>query len=275
MYKVFNIGDDGIGYRYFTGPKKVTATKGKYYQGVPSEKRLEAYENQSPIENFYDLSGSFGNCRHEGSVEFRSGKKPEKLLKLVLDYFSRPGDIVLDSFLGSGTTAAVSHKMSRRYIGIERGEHAVSHCATRLKNVVEGEQSGISEAAGWKGGGGFRFYRLGAPVFDEAGLINPDIRFHTLAAHIWFAETGRPLNHKKRSPFLGVHDGTGYYLLYNGILGDKRADGGNVLTGKVLECLPAHNGTKIIFGESCRLGVDRLKREGVVFRQIPYEIKTR
>src|SRR5690606_7648304 len=102
------------------------------------------------------------------------------------------GDIVLDSFLGSGTTAAVAHKMGRRYIGIEMGEHAVTHCAPRLRKVIDGEQGGISESVGWKGGGGFRFYRLGAPVFDEQGHINPGVRFGALAAHVWFCETGTP-----------------------------------------------------------------------------------
>ena len=86
---------------------------------------------------------------------------------------TNPGDLVLDSFIGSGTTAAVAHKMNRRYIGIEMGEHAVTHCAPRLRKVIEGEQGGISEAVGWKGSGGFRFYRLGEPVFDEAGHIAP------------------------------------------------------------------------------------------------------
>ncbi len=92
---------------------------------------------------------------------------------------------------------------------------------------------------------------------------------------ISFAETGRPLAHKKRSPFLGVYEGTGYYLLYNGILGDKRPNGGNVLTSKSLATLPRHNGPKVIFGKGCRLSAARLAQEQISFRQIPYEIKAR
>ena len=107
---------------------------------------------------------------------------------------TNPGDLVLDSFLGSGTTAAVAHKMGRRYIGIELGEHAVTHCVPRLRKVIDGEQGGISQAVGWQGGGGYRFYRLGAAVFDEQGRINPAIRFPHLAAHVWFAETRTPLD---------------------------------------------------------------------------------
>jgi len=102
--------------------------------------------------------------------------KPERLLHRILHLATNPGDLVLDSFLGSGTTAAVAHKMNRRYIGIETGDHALTHCVPRLKKVIEGEQGGISEAVGWKGGGGFRFYRLGEPVFDAEGRINPAIR---------------------------------------------------------------------------------------------------
>ena len=119
--------------------------------------------------------------------------KPERLIQRVFQIATNPGDLVLDSFLGSGTTAAVAHKMGRRYIGIELGEHAVTHCVPRLRKVIEGEQGGISAAVGWQGGGGFRFYRLGEPVFDEQGRINPAIRFPHLAAHVWFAETRTPL----------------------------------------------------------------------------------
>ena len=168
------------------------------------------------------------------SVPFAT-PKPERLIRHVFEVAARPGEIVLDSFLGSGTAAAVAHKLGFPYIGIETGEHAVTHCVPRLKKVVDGDQGGISEAVGWKGGGGFHFYKLGSPVFDEEGQINPAVRFAHLAAHVWFAETRTPLPHpRRRSPLLGVHEGVGYYLLFNGILGDKRPDGGNVLTRRLL-----------------------------------------
>ena len=201
--------------------------------------------------------------------------KPERLIKQVLQIATNTGDLVLDSFLGSGTTAAVAHKMNRRYIGIEMGGHAMTHCAPRLRKVIEGEQGGISEAVGWKGGGGFRFFSLGQPVFDEAGHIAQGIRFAPLAAHLWFIETGFPFSGDAASPLLGIHEGTAYYLLYNGILGDKKPNGGNVLTSKILSHLPPHDGAKVIFGEACKLSDERLKQEGITFRQIPYEIKAR
>ena len=201
--------------------------------------------------------------------------KPERLLKRILLLATDLNDLVLDSFLGSGTTAAVAHKMGRRYIGIEMGDHAMTHCAPRLQKVIEGEQGGISEAVGWKGGGGFRFYRLGVPVFDESGHVAPEIRFAPLAAHLWFLETGIPYSGSADSPLLGSHEGIGYYLLYNGILGDNRPEGGNVLSTKVFACLPPHDGPKVIFGEGCLLSDERLKSREIMFRQIPYDIKAR
>ncbi|WP_445730626.1 DNA methyltransferase [Methylocystis sp. IM2] len=204
-----------------------------------------------------------------------STPKPERLIERILHIATNPGDLVLDSFLGSGTTAAVAHKMGRRYIGIEMGAHAVTHCAPRLQKVIEGEQGGISQAVGWQGGGGFRFYRLGPPIFDAEGRINPDIRFAQLAAHVWFCETRTALHGKKRGPLLGRHKGVAYYLLYNGVLGDKRPDGGNVLTGPVLKELPAHDGPKVIYGEACRIGPARLKQLGVAFKQTPYDVTAR
>jgi adenine-specific DNA-methyltransferase len=96
----------------------------------------------------------------EGEISFGT-PKPERLLQRVLHIATNPNDLILDSFLGSGTTAAVAHKMGRRWIGIEMGEHAATHCLPRLEKVVAGEQGGISAAVGWAGGGGFRFMRLG------------------------------------------------------------------------------------------------------------------
>jgi adenine-specific DNA-methyltransferase len=87
--------------------------------------------------------------------------KPEALLRRVLEIATDPGDLVLDAYLGSGTTAAVAHKAGRRWIGIERGAHAVTHCARRMRRVVDGEAGGISAHVGWPGGGGFRFERAG------------------------------------------------------------------------------------------------------------------
>ncbi|MGG6344423.1 site-specific DNA-methyltransferase [Stenotrophomonas indicatrix] len=210
-----------------------------------------------------------------GDVAFDT-PKPEALLERVIRIATEEGDIVLDSFLGSGTTAAVAHKMKRRWIGVEAGEHARSMCQPRLVKVVDGEKGGVSEVVGWQGGGGFRFYKLGVPVFDENGHIREGIRFEYLAAHVWFAETGTARSTRApKTAFLGEHHGVGYYLLFNGILGDESKSGGNVLTKRVLRGLEPFDGPKVIYGESCDLPKERLEELQITFKQTPYDIKAR
>ncbi|MGY6521375.1 MAG: site-specific DNA-methyltransferase [Mongoliitalea sp.] len=112
--------------------------------------------------------------------------KPEKLIERILFLGTNEGDIVLDSFLGSGTTAAVAHKMGRKWIGVELGDHAITHCYPRMKQVVDGEQGGISKAVDWKGGGGFKFYTLAPSLLnqDKFGnwVINKEFNPDMLAA---------------------------------------------------------------------------------------------
>jgi adenine-specific DNA-methyltransferase len=123
LYKVYGIGEDGLGYRYFTGPQREGATKGKYYSGIPLEQKEKIkrgdISKKLVINNFYDMADAFGNCRLEGGVELRSGKKPEAWLKTLIEIGSNPGDLILDFFMGTGTTCAVAHKMGRQYIGVE------------------------------------------------------------------------------------------------------------------------------------------------------------
>ena len=116
-----------------------------------------------------------------------STPKPERLIERILILGSNPGDLVLDSFLGSGTTAAVAHKMGRRYIGVEMGNHAYTHCKVRLDKVISGEdKGGVTKAAGWTGGGGYRFYELAPTLINEdpfgEPIINPDSDANMLAA---------------------------------------------------------------------------------------------
>ena len=124
-----------------------------------------------------------GKLFNEGSVEFRNSKKPEFLIARILNLSTNPGDLVLDSFLGSGTTAAVAQKMNRRWIGIEMGNHAYSHCKIRLDKVIDGsDQGGVSKSVGWQGGGGYRFYEL-APT-----LIHNDIFGEPVINNMYSAE---------------------------------------------------------------------------------------
>ena len=112
--------------------------------------------------------------------------KPERLIERIIHIATNPGDLVLDSFLGSGTTAAVAHKMGRRWIGVELGEHCATHCLPRLIKVVDGrDHGGITEAAEWTGGGGFRYYTLAPSLIKEDKwgnqVINPDFNPEMLA----------------------------------------------------------------------------------------------
>ena len=295
---------------------------GKSGDGAPSFKQYLA-DSPPIVPNTWwahEEAGHTDEAKKEAQVLFGTESafgtpKPERLLQRILHIATHPGDLVLDSFLGSGTTAAVAHKMGRLWIGIEMGEHARTHCLPRLLKVVEGEAGGISRAVGWAGGGGFRFMQLGAPVFDAAGHIHPEVRFDTLAAFVWQQETGRAhtpgdpaTGARPGTPLLGIHydsdscprspDGregqispegpqaaapsprAAIYLLFNGILGDKRPAGGNVLTREVLSALlalhaqgAAPQAPLVVYGEACRVGPVRLAQAGVTFRHIPHDIR--
>ncbi len=132
---------------------------------------------------------NWNNVNREGGVVFSGGKKPEVLIEKILELATNPSDLVLDSFLGSGTTAAVAHKMGRRYIGIEMGDHAYTHCKVRLDKVIAAEdQGGITKAQNWQGGGGYRFYELAPTLINEdafgEAVINPAYDTDALAAAV-------------------------------------------------------------------------------------------
>lgn len=257
---------------------------GKKGDGAPQLKRYlsEVQDGILPTSWWtFDDVGHNDESRKEQKVFFGSEAfstpKPERLITQILKIATNSNDIVLDSFLGSGTTAAVAHKMERRYIGIEMGEHAKTHVIPRLEKVIEGEQGGISQTVNWQGGGGFSFYTLGSPVFDDNGFLNADVKFQDLASYVWWLETKSALNQTENfdNPFLGIHEGTAYYLLYNGILGDRRPNGGNVLTSSILNHLNechAHDGKRIVIGEASRLSSARLEALNIEFKQIPYSL---
>ncbi len=146
------------------------------------------YVAGEPLTSLWDDILS-NNLHNEGGVDFPKGKKPEALIKRCLELSTQPGDIVLDSFLGSGTTAAVAHKMKRRYIGIEMGNHAYTHCKTRMDMIVAGtDHGGITKAVDWQGGGGYRFYELAPTLINEDAfgeyIINPEYDATMLAAGV-------------------------------------------------------------------------------------------
>lgn len=109
---------------------------------------------------YWDMNAWMKNLTKEGDVNFPNGKKPEALIKQILEMCTSEGDWVLDSFLGSGSTAAAALKLRRKWIGIEMGNQAYTHCKVRLDNVINGEQGGISKDVKWNGGGGYKFYEI-------------------------------------------------------------------------------------------------------------------
>jgi adenine-specific DNA-methyltransferase len=284
--KVFNVpkGKHWV-YSYENLKKLISENRiwfGKKGDSFPRKKRFLVEVQQGRKANSLWLSDEVGH-NQEAKREVKrfnpdsifQTPKPERLIHRILTLATQPGDLVLDSFLGSGTTAAVAQKMNRRWIGIEMEDTVYTHCVPRMKQVVDGEQGGVSKMLDWKGGGGYRYYRLGETIFDKDGQINKKVSFDTLASHIWFTETGKPWIKGSVSPLLGTHNQTAFYLLFNGILGDKTLNGGNVLSSKLLAKLPEFNGKKIIYGEASRLDEGSLKQLGIVFKQIPYNLKAR
>ncbi len=208
--------------------------------------------------------------------------KPTGLIEELLSFTTTADDLVLDSFAGSGTTGHAVMKLNRadsnrrRFILIEmKPSIAREITAERVRRVIEGHQDSKGEMVQGLGGG-FRFCELGDPIFDERGQVRQSVSFADLARHVYFTETGEPLPRERvsaRSPLLAVCRDVAIYLLYNGILGDRSSNGGNVLTRATLAQLPTHDGPRIVYCAGCLLGRDRLQAERVVVRQTPYEIK--
>ena len=238
---------------------------------------MGSYFYRSGIQASNVITGIFGE------QIFPNPKDHEILAKLIS--YVTSGDkqcLVLDSFGGSGTTAhAVMHLNKhdngrRRFIMVEmETEIAKSVTSERARKIINGYNKPNEETIDGLGGG-FRFCQLGEPLFDESGKIRESVRFAELARHVYFSETGEPLPKERvpNTPFLGECRGVGIYLLFNGILGDKSARGGNMLTRAVLEKLPPFDGPKVIYCTGCLLGRERLSAEQIIIRQTPYEIKT-
>jgi len=211
--------------------------------------------------------------------------KPVRLIQRILQIATNSGDLILDSFAGSGTTGHAVLKQNsedggnRRFILVEMDSNiAQTITAERLKRVAEGYNFKDSRGNKKKEKGltgGFRYCELGVTLFNADGQIREEVKYSDLAQHVYFIETGQPLpqNAKKHYPLLGVSNGIAVYLLYNGILKDKKANGGNVLTRAMLQSLPKHEGSKTIYGTGCLLSEEKLRELGITFRQIPYEVK--
>ena len=209
--------------------------------------------------------------------------KPVNLLSYILKMIGDKNALVMDSYAGSGTTAHAVLQQNkedggnRRFVLVEMDKKiSETITAKRIRKAIVGYKSDNSEIASL--GGGFRFCTLGVPLFDANGNIGKTVKFGDLAAHIFFSETGKPIPKRPRKALIGEDEGRAFYLLYNGIMGDKRRDGGNMLTSKTLAKLPKSSVAdiqRVVFAEGTLLSAERLAREKVDFRQIPYKIRMR
>ncbi len=157
LFKVPDMGDDSVNHRYFYSAPEGNKNGG-YYQGMPTSSEF----TKKQFSNFYNFEKEYNNVSKQGGVEFRNGKKPEELIKFLIELFSNTGDIVLDYHLGSGTTAAVSHKLKRQYIGVEQVQNQIDLIKCRMVNVINGDTTGISkdDDVNWQGGGFFIYLEL-------------------------------------------------------------------------------------------------------------------
>ncbi len=301
--------------------KEGRITFGKSGLGRPMLKRFLTDTQGGLTPNTW-WSHEFAGHNKEATLELKSifngdspfeTPKPTRLLERILQIATNPGDLVLDSFAGSGTTGHAVLKLNatqsgtggpsvvdavelagslfhtpsdglvpdaprladRRFILVEmEPEIAPKITAERIRRVAEGYTNAKGEMVPGLGGG-FRYCRLGEPLFDEFGQIRTSVTFGELARHVYFTETGEPLPRENvpTTPLLGVCRGVGIYLLYNGILGDETVNGGNVLTRSTLAKLPKFAGTKVVYCTACLLSSERLSAERIIVRQTPKGIK--
>jgi hypothetical protein len=263
------IEDDGSELHFFLSGRGVI-----YYEKI----KPSAHSVLSVLRNFGTTEKMRGELESMG-IHF-SYPKPVRLVQYLLNLATDKDSIILDSFAGSGTTGHAVLKQNaedggtRKFILVEmEPEIADKITANRVKQVANGYTDSKGKAVEGLGGG-FQFCRLSdEPLFNEFGDIRDDVTFAQLADFVWFSESGTGYTGKSDSPLLGVHNEQAIYLLFNGILGDRRVNGGNVLTKTVLETLPPHKGPKVIYAAATRLGPAALEREGIEFKQTPYAIE--
>jgi len=215
LYKVPDIGADDFGYRYILQPNSSKYTNANYFQGWPVNKK-EAEE--IPMAAFIDVSEIMASAdlSKEGGVRFPKSKKTEYIIDKVLDWATvKEGDLVLDSFAGSGTTGAVAHKRKCRWIMIELGEHAEKINLERMLNVVKGKDSfGVTELYDWKGGGGFKYYKLGESLIKEQDM-NWVLKAEEMAEAIFLHFQYKPTKAdwlEKENMYLGKHQSARYHF---------------------------------------------------------------
>jgi site-specific DNA-methyltransferase (adenine-specific)/adenine-specific DNA-methyltransferase len=216
-----------------------------------------------------------------------STPKPTRLIRRILHIATNPGDLVLDSFAGSGSTGHAVLQLNRedggnrRFILVEIEPHiARAITAERLRRVIQGytwvDQKGNQRREEGLGGG-LRYCALGATIFNPDGSINPAVAWEDLARHVWFTETCNPWLGKPSSPaplpqagegntWLGAFNGVSYYLFFNGI-------GGNLFGAAQLAELPLDDAPKVVYADAVSVGQAEMEERKVTFKQIPYDVK--
>ncbi len=271
-----------MGYRFPESSMTELLKTGRVIFGGDENKLIElkvyAKDYRSKLSSLYELDGRKGTndikaIFPEDNRPF-DFPKPTELIEELISFVTSGNDIILDSFAGSGTTGQAvlnlnkADNQNRRFILVEmKPSIAENITQQRIKRVIFGYKNN-------KGlGGGFQFCRLSKePLFTADGQVNTDVTFSQLAEFVWLTETKTGYTGNADSPLLGVFNDRAIYLLYNGILGDKDPDKGNVLTPAIFKSLPVFQGQKIIYATAKRGGDSWLKREQIIVKQTPYAL---
>ena len=291
LYKVEGIGEDGLGYRYFTGPKKQSATEGKFYSGVPIKKKKDietdgsAFKLQS-ISNFYDFSDAFGNCRLEGNISFTSGKKPIEFLKKILSHCVRSDGIILDSFAGSGSTAHAVLDLNkedggnRKFILVECEDYADKITAERVRRVIKGVSKSKDEKIKKGLGGSFTYCKVGEEISEESLLKCKSLpSYEALAKYVFYTATGKTLDQCKENKDYFVskaHGNTAFFMIYEPskkFLRSKESALNLERKEQIQKIMKQKQCSKaIVFAPTCFIPRKELQRDNLTFCQLPFAI---
>ena len=185
---------------------------------------------------------------------------------MIIETYSNEGDIVLDSFGGSGSTAATAHKLNRKWVTVEMEDHAETHILQRLTNVVNGDKTGISESVNCKGGGGFQFCELSEPLLDEFGLLYDKVSFKMLAKHIYFTEFGTALETSainENKHFAGTFKNTGLFIYIED----------NFSLSELNKLLESKFEKYIVFVDTWSISEELLDKNNITIKRLPLDIK--
>lgn len=266
--------------------------EGRIYFGKDGKAQPSVIRYLSEVEGFvpwtlwtHDEVGHTDEAKKEireifGTQTAFDTPKPTRLIERVVQIATKPGDLVLDSFAGSGTTGHAvlrfndSPSTRRQFILVEMEDNIARNVtARRLEHA-------ISEATEMASRGGFCFCTLGEPLFDASGNVNDVVTFSDLAAHVFFCDTGSPIPKRASgsSPLIGTFRDRAIYLLFlPSSFSQPNGKAGNVLTASMLKSLPLPRpkfaGTRVVYGEGCTVPDDRLAAAGVTFKQVPYQIE--